>query len=219
MVAAARFLPDHLVGGITMIAQALLTGIEEVRRNWGWFLALGIALIVLGVLALGAVGLTTIAVVLMVGWLVLIGGVLEVVSAFWARQWSGFFLHLLVGFLYVVVGLLILSHPVGAAAGFTLVLAALFLTGGIFRIVAAAMLRYPNWGWSVLDGAVSLALGILIWTGWPSSALEVIGTFVGIILIFRGWAWVMFALAVRRLPSTAEEFRRSVTDERVPSPM
>jgi uncharacterized membrane protein HdeD (DUF308 family) len=201
-----------------MIARAVLTGVEEIRRNWGWFLVLGIALIVLGVLALGAVGLTTIAVVLVVGWLVLIGGAFEVAAAFWARQWSGFFLHLLVGFLYVVVGVLILGHPVAAAAGFTLVLAALFLTGGVFRIVAAAMLRYPNWGWSVLDGFVSLILGILIWSGWPSSALEVIGTFVGIILLFRGWAWVMFALAVRQLPNT-DEFRRTVSGEQISSPV
>jgi uncharacterized membrane protein HdeD (DUF308 family) len=200
-----------------MIAHAVLTGIEQVRRNWGWFLALGIALILLGAAALVAVGLTTLATVLFIGWLVLFGGIFEVVAAFWARQWSGFFLHLLTGFLYVVVGVLMLGHPVAAAAGLTLVLSALFLTGGVFRIVAAAMLRYPNWGWSVLDGIVSLILGVLIWAEWPSSALWVIGTFVGIILILRGWSWVMFALAVRKLPQFDDIVRQPASGERIPT--
>jgi len=202
-----------------MIAHALLTGIEEVRRNWGWFLALGIALIVLGVVALAAVGLTTIATVMFLGWLVLIGGVFEAVAAFWARQWSGFFLHLLVGVLYVVVGALMIGHPAAVAAGLTMLLAALFLTGGVFRIVAAVTLRYPNWGWAVLDGAVSLILGGMIWAELPSSAIWVIGTFVGIILLFRGWAWVMFALAVRRLPGVGEILRQPASGERISSPV
>jgi uncharacterized membrane protein HdeD (DUF308 family) len=202
-----------------MIAKAVLSGIEDIRRNWGWFLALGIALILLGVFALIAAEITTLASVLLFGWLVLFGGVFEVVAAFWARQWSGFFLHLLVGVLYVVVGLLLIAHPVAAAAGLTLLLVALFLTGGAFRILAAAALRYPNWGWSVLDGVIALILGAMIWKEWPESSLLVIGTFVGIILVFRGWAWVMFALAVRRLPRIGEEFRRSASGEPISSPV
>jgi uncharacterized membrane protein HdeD (DUF308 family) len=201
-----------------MIAHALWTGIEEVRRNWGWFLALGIALIVLGVFAVVAAEIATLASVLLFGWLILIGGMLEVVTAFWARQWSGFFLHLLAGVLYMVIGLLIVGHPVAAAAGLTLVLTALFLTGGVFRIAAAAMLRYPNWGWSVLDGVVTLVLGVLIWANWPESSLLLIGTFVGIALIFRGWAWVMFALAVRQLAQLGDAVRQAAGD-RVSTPV
>jgi uncharacterized membrane protein HdeD (DUF308 family) len=202
-----------------MIAQALLTGVEEIRRNWGWFLALGIALVLLGVFALVAAEIATLASVLLFGWLVLVGGVFEVVAAFWARQWSGFILHLLVGFLYVVVGVLMIGHPVAVAAGLTLLLVALFLTGGVFRIVAATMLRYPNWGWSVLDGAISLILAVLIWANWPESSLLVIGTFVGIALVFRGWAWVMFAVAARRLPQVEQVLRPPASGERIPSPV
>lgn len=188
-----------------MTAHPLLTGLDEVRRNWGWFLVLGIALIVLGAVALGAVGLVTLASVLLVGWLLVISGVVEAATAFWARQWSGFFLNLLEGVLYFVVGMLVLRHPAASAAGLTLLLAALFLTTGLFRTAAAVALRYPNWGWCVLDGTVSVLLGVLIWADWPSSADWVIGTFVGIDLIFRGWSWVMFGLAVHRLPHAAHE--------------
>ncbi|MBO0698237.1 MAG: HdeD family acid-resistance protein, partial [Zavarzinella sp.] len=191
-----------------MIAHSLWTGIEEVRRNWGWFLVLGIALIVLGTFSLIAAEIATLASVILFGWMILIGGVLEAISAFWARMWSGFFLDLFAGILYAVVGFLILAHPVAAAVGLTLVLAVLFLVGGIFRIGAALMLRYPNWGWSVLDGVVSLILGVMIAAKWPDSSLLVIGTFVGIVLLFRGWAWVMFALAVRRLAHLGDAFRQ-----------
>ena len=157
---------------------------KQVRRNWGWFLALGIALILLGVTALVAVGLTTLATVLFIGWLVLFGGVFEVGRGLlgpaveWVLSASAHRRSLCRRWRAHV------GHPVAAAAGLTLVLSALFLTGGVFRIVAAAMLRYPNWGWSVLDGIVSLILGVMIWAEWPSSALWVIGTFVGIILFF-----------------------------------
>jgi uncharacterized membrane protein HdeD (DUF308 family) len=158
---------------------------------------LGIALIVLGSVAVGAAWLTTLASVLLFGWLLVFSGVMEAVAAFWAGQWSGFFLHLLSGVLNVVVGVLILAHPGAVAVGLTLLLAVFFLVAGLFRIIAAVALRFPNWGWAVLGGGITALLGVLIWAQWPSSALWVIGTFVGIDLLFRGWAWVMFGLAAR----------------------
>jgi len=195
-----------------MIAHSLWTGIENVRRNWGWFLVLGIALILLGAFAIVAAEIAALASVLLFGWMILIGGVFETITAFWARQWSGFFLDLFAGVLYAVIGLLILAHPVAAAAGLTLVLAALFLTSGAFRIGAALMMRYPNWGWSILDGVVSLILGVMIWGEWPQSSLLVIGTFVGIVLLLRGWAWVMFALGVKQLATLGDAVRPPVGD-------
>lgn len=201
-----------------MIMRAMIAEVEEVRRNWVWFLILGIALIVVGTAAIVAAEITALATALVFGWIVLIGGILEAVAAFWARAWSGFFLHLLVGFLYAVIGLLILGNPVAAAVGLTMLLAALFLTSGIFRLVSAVAMRFPNWGWAVLDGLVSLALGVLIWAKWPGDSLLIIGTFVGIALLFRGWAWVMFALAVHRLPADGDWSRQPAGD-RVSTPV
>jgi uncharacterized membrane protein HdeD (DUF308 family) len=123
---------------------------------------------------------------------------METVAAFWAGQWSGLFLHLLSGVLNVVVGVLILAHPGAVAVGLTLLLAVFFLVAGLFRIIAAVALRFPNWGWAFFGGGITALLGAMIWAQWPSSALWVIGTFVGIDLLFRGWAWVMFALAARQ---------------------
>jgi uncharacterized membrane protein HdeD (DUF308 family) len=177
--------------------------LDEARRHWGRFLVLGIALIVLGSVALGAAWLTTLASVLLFGWLLIFSGVMETVAAFWAGQWSGFFLHLLSGVLNVVVGVLILAHPGAVAVGLTLLLAVFFLVAGLFRIIAAFALRFPNWGWALLGGVITTILGAMIWAEWPSSALWVIGTFVGIELLFRRWGWVMFALAARQGPRPA----------------
>lgn len=179
----------------------LLAGLDEVRRHWGWFLVLGIGLTLLGMVAVGAAVATTKVWVLLFGWLLLFGGIFEAVFAFRAQHWNGFILQLLVGIMNAVIGGLILWHPLASAAGLTLLLSALLITEGVFRAIAAASQRYPNWGWCVLDGIICVVLGVMIWSEWPSSSLWVIGMFVGITLIVRGWSWVMFALAARQLPA------------------
>ena len=187
-------------GDEEVIINTLLTGWEEIRQKWGWFLFLGIALIVLGSVALGVPRLTTLTSVLLFGWLIILGGVFEAVAAFAARKWIGFFLHLLSGILSIVVGALMVTHLNAAAGALTLLLAAFFLISGLFRIVAAVMVQFPGWGWAVFGGIVSTFLGILIWVEWPSSALWVIGIFVAIDLLCRGLVWMMFALAARQIP-------------------
>ena len=177
---------------------------EELRPKWGWFLVLGFALLALGTVALAVPWLTTLTSVLLYGWLLVFGGVFEVVAAFWTKQWRGIFLHLLGGILSAVVGALIVAHPDAGALGLTLLLATLFLVGGLFRVGAAVALRFPNWGWSAAGGIVTAGLGVFVWSSWPISALWVIGTFVAIELICRGWAWTMFAFAARQISKPAE---------------
>ena len=182
------------------LAGLFAAGLHEVRRNWVWFLILGIALILLGMVALSAAFVATIATVLVLGWILIIDGVFQAVMAFWSRRWSGFFLHLLAGVLTLIVGFLMLSKPVAAGLALTLLLAAFFFVNGFFRIVASLAMQFPSWGWLLLSGVVDVVLGALIWSEWPQSGLWVIGLFVGIDLLFHGWSDVVFALAVRRLP-------------------
>ena len=177
--------------------------LHELRRNWGWFLALGIALIVLGVCAIGSAFVATLATVMTFGVLALFGGGVEIVSAFSARRWSGFFLHLLAGVLYIIIGFLMVTRPLAAAAGLTLMLAALFFVGGIFRIVAALSHRFHGWGWVLFNGIITLILGVMIWQDWPEPAFWVIGMFLGIDLVFAGVSWVMLGLSVRNIPAPA----------------
>jgi uncharacterized membrane protein HdeD (DUF308 family) len=175
-------------------------GLHELRRNWGWFLILGIALILLGLVALSAAFVATIATVLVLGWILVIDGAFQAAMAFWSRRWSGFFLHVLAAVMTLIVGFLMLSKPVAAGLALTLLLAAYFLVSGFFRIVASLMMQFPSWGWVLLSGVVNVVLGALIWSEWPESGLWVIGLFVGIDLLFHGWSYVVFALAVRRVP-------------------
>jgi uncharacterized membrane protein HdeD (DUF308 family) len=176
-------------------------GLHELRRNWGWFLALGVIMVVVGTAALVYSVVATITAVILFGWLLLIDGILQGVMAFWTRQWSGFFLHVLAGVLSVIVGLILVTNPAEGAVTLTLLLAVFFMVGGLFRIITPLVMQFPTWGWSVLVGVIDVVLGLLIWNRWPWDGLWVIGTFVGIGLIFRGWSHVMFGLAVRSLPN------------------
>ena len=118
----------------------------DLSRIWVWFLVLGVALIVLGVLALGASVFVTLVTVLIFGWFLLIGGVMQVIQALAAIRWHGSLLYLLVGILDAIIGLVIVTHPALAVEALTLFLAALFLARGLFRIPAALVMPLPNRG-------------------------------------------------------------------------
>jgi uncharacterized membrane protein HdeD (DUF308 family) len=160
---------------------------------------MGVALMILGAVAVGASFITTLATVLVFGILVLLGGLFQLVTAFWGRSWRGFFLHLLAGVLYLVVGVFMIDNPV-EKVGLTLLVAAGLLVGGIFRTVLSLVERFDGWGWALLNGVVSLLLGAAIWRQWPLSGLEIIGLFIGIEMLFSGLSWVMLGLAVRSSP-------------------
>jgi uncharacterized membrane protein HdeD (DUF308 family) len=175
-------------------------GLQELKRKWGWFVGVGGLLVVLGTLAAGSALLTTMATVIFIGSLMLVAGLAQVISAFSVKGWGGFFIDLLSGVLYAVTGFLVMMHPAAASVTLTLLIALMLIFGGIFRIVLAAMVRFPNWGWMLLHGLVTLALGISIWNKWPADSLWVIGLFVGIDMIFNGWSLVMLGFAARNLP-------------------
>jgi uncharacterized membrane protein HdeD (DUF308 family) len=174
--------------------------LSALRGNWVWFLILGISLVVLGTVAIGSAVFVTFATVIFFGALLMTGGIIEVLGSFWTRNWSGFFLHLLSGVLSIVIGLFFLRHTGEASLAMTLLLAAFLLAGGAFKIVGALTYRFASWGWVVLSGVIDVLLGGMIWAEWPLSGLWVIGLFVGINLILRGWNWVILALGLRALP-------------------
>jgi uncharacterized membrane protein HdeD (DUF308 family) len=177
--------------------------LDALRGNWFWFVILGVALVVLGLVALSSVVIASLAAAVAIGMLLLLGGAAESVGAFWCRAWSGFFLHMLSGVLSIVVGLLFLRAPADALAALTLLVACFLMVGGIFKIIAALVYRFAAWGWSLASGIIDVILGVLIWQEWPASALWVIGLFVGINLVFRGINWIVLGLALRSPPRPA----------------
>ena len=173
------------------------TPAETVRENWGWFLVLGVAQLLVGALALVMTAFTTLVAVLLLGGLALAAAAVEVVSVFWSRTWQEGLAHLLVGLLYGVFGVMLLANPELAASTLTLVLAVLLLVNGVVRFILAVTGRYRGWGWAAAGGVMSALLGGLIWADWPDNSLWVIGLFIGIDLVVMGAYWVALALAVR----------------------
>jgi len=174
--------------------------LEALRGNWLWFVVLGVALVVLGTVALGSVAVASLATAVVIGALIFAAGLAETVGAFWCRGWTGFFFHLLSGVLSIVIGVLFLRAPVNALLGLTLLVACFLLIGGIFKVVAAVSYRFAAWGWPLISGIVDVVLGVLIWQEWPESAFWVVGLFVGISLIFRGFNRVGLGLSLRSIP-------------------
>jgi uncharacterized membrane protein HdeD (DUF308 family) len=187
-----------------MSAVILFHGVENLRRHWGWLLAVGILMLALGTIAMIIMPAATIGTVLVLGWLLVFSGIVETIYAFRVRRWGGLFLHLIGGVLGVLIGLLIVTHPVAGALAWTLLFASFLTVIGIFRLVAAVSLKFPNWGWAVFDSLITVALGILVWAEWPTSSMWFLGLAVGVSLILRGWSYVMFALAIRSLPGSTE---------------
>jgi uncharacterized membrane protein HdeD (DUF308 family) len=182
-----------------MSSDLLVFNLEHMRRRWAWLLALGILMVLLGAVAFVLTPAATIGTVLVLGWLLVVSGVIEAIHAFRVRRWGGMFLHLIGGVLGILIGLLVVTHPVVGALAWTLLFASFFTVIGLFRLITAAYLRFPNWGWAVFDGIISLALGILLWAEWPWSGLWFLGLAVGISLVLRGWSYIMLALSVHSL--------------------
>ena len=188
------------------IAQDVTNSVREHQKAWGWYLALGIILILTGIYAIYAGEAATLAAVIVLGAVLTVAGIAQVIGAFMARGAGHVILTLLVGILDIIVGLLLLQHPGIGALSITLLLAALFVFGGIYRIVMALWLQFPQYGWVALSGALSFIVGVLLWFQWPTSAAWLIGFLVGINLIFAGAMWCGLALMLRnmKLPSTTQ---------------
>src|SRR5262249_9953456 len=182
-----------------MTPLVLSTGIEEVRKHSTWFLVLGIALVIIGIIAIGSAVAMTIVSVMFLGWLLILAGLFEVIHGFRHRPWSGFFINLLGGVLSAVAGVVMVANPALAAVSLTLLIAMMLIVAGLFRLFIAFSTPLHHRGWLILNGAISIILGVMIWDSWPASGLWVIGLFVGIDMIFDGWTEIILALGARRL--------------------
>ena len=170
-----------------------------ISENRTLFIIFGILLIVLGTLGILFPFLTTIATKIFLGWLFLIGGVVQIAHAFSARGWSEFFLDLLMGILFLIGGGWLAFFPLTGVITLTIFLAAMFVVQGVIEIAMALRMRsHKGWFWMLLAGIVALAVGFLILAQLPSSATWAIGLLVGINLIMTGWAYLLLPMMVSR---------------------
>jgi uncharacterized membrane protein HdeD (DUF308 family) len=172
--------------------------LPDARKYWKWFLAIGVLLIALGILAVGYAKWATEFTVILLGCLLLGAGILQIINGAYAAKWTGFSLSLLLGLLYIIAGALCIFKPLQSASTISLLIAALLLIGGAFRLVSALRFRFDNWGWVVFNGLTAILLGLLILAEWPASGIWVIGLFIGIDLLLIGCYWVVLSLTARK---------------------
>ncbi|KTD18944.1 HdeD family acid-resistance protein [Legionella jordanis] len=181
------------------MASILLEERRELRRNWGWLLALGIVFVFLGCIGLGMLVSLTLASMLFLGVLLLIGGFSQIIDAFKSKQWKAVAWHAFIAILYLIAGGLVLYDPFFASAIITALLASVLIIIGISRFFMAIMLKgAAGWGWLLFAGIIAFILGIMILMQWPVSGLWIIGLFIAIELLVSGWTYIFLALATRR---------------------
>lgn len=170
---------------------------ETISEYRTWFIVLGVAMILLGIVALFFPLLTTIAVKVFLGWLILISGVVQAVHAFSTQKWGAFLYNLLIGVLYVLVGAWLAFLPLTGVLTLTFVLAFLFVLQGVLEIGVALRIRpHEGWGWMMAAGVIAVLAGIMLILKLPSSAAWALGLMAGITMISAGWAYLSLALQV-----------------------
>ncbi|MFZ0285238.1 MAG: HdeD family acid-resistance protein [Terriglobales bacterium] len=182
------------------------TPVEVVRHASSMSIVWGILLIVFGMLAVGSPYVAAVAVNIVIAWLIVLAGVVHITLAFSAHGAGSTIWKLLVGVAYLFFGAYVILHPVLAVASLTLILASLFLIEGVLDIILFFKMR-PMHGatWVLIDGIVTLLLGLMIYRQWPSSSLWAIGILVGVSMIISGVTRVMMSLAVRKATGVVTE--------------
>jgi uncharacterized membrane protein HdeD (DUF308 family) len=174
--------------------------VETGERCSGKFLLFGITMVVLGAIAFAVSFATTIGTVMLLGGIMVAAGVTETIHLLRAKTRTNVPLNIISALLYLTAGCILLYNPLAGALGLTLVISAFLIGAGIIRMVHGfASTNQPHWGWFIFGGLVDLALGALIMSGWPTSALWVIGMFVGIEMMLYGFTTLGLASAIRQV--------------------
>lgn len=172
---------------------------SPIKNGSGWAIALGIVMILLGVIAIAAPIFTSLTAELMLGWLFVIGAVVQAFYAFQSdRNNLPIWIKLLLSILYLAVGVLLLLNPLAGIVSLTLVVGIFFFVEGVFRVALAFRSKSnPRWGWSLVNGILMIILGILIWSQWPFNASWILGMLVGLGLLFNGFGMLILGTAAQ----------------------
>jgi uncharacterized membrane protein HdeD (DUF308 family) len=171
-----------------------------VKKSVGWSIGLSVLMIAVGILAIASPMAAGTAVSVVVAWLLVFNGCVHLVFAWYTRSTGGLLWELLVGILYILIGGYLLVNPATALASLTLALAIYLFIEAILEFVLGFTLRpLPGSGWLLFDGIITLILAVMIWRTWPSSSTWVVGTLVGISILFSGVSRLMLSLGARSL--------------------
>lgn len=171
------------------------------KKPVGGSFLIGALLIVLGILAIALPTVSTLFVETWAAVILISAGAAKLVYAFQTRDQGGFIWKLLLSVLYVVTGVMLFLSPLTGILTLTLLLGSFLLTEGVFELILAFRLRpQANWGWVLFNGIITLFLGAMIWFQWPSNAPWLIGTLVGVSVLFTGLSRLMLSFSSHSTP-------------------
>jgi uncharacterized membrane protein HdeD (DUF308 family) len=173
---------------------------SEAKRFAGWSIAVNLFVVFAGVLAIALPVAAGLAVNIVVAWLLLFCGAAHLVFGWHLRHIGGALWQFLIGIVYIAIGVYLLAHPIAGLASLTLALAIYLIAEGVLELGLSFALRpRRGWNWLLLDGIVTLVLAAIIWRTWPASSEWIIGTLVGISMIFSGTTRLMLSVAARNV--------------------
>jgi uncharacterized membrane protein HdeD (DUF308 family) len=178
---------------------SLADTLVELRARWGWFVALGVIMLVLGTLAMAHVFIATLASVVFIGTLMVLAGLGQLAHAWRIKRMQGFLFWSISGLFYLAAGLFAVFQPVQGATLLTLLFGALLIAVGALR----TWLWFNNrgqrgWGWLGVSGVLTLLVGILIAANWPGNSVWILGLMLAIDLLFQGWSSLLLGLVLRQ---------------------
>lgn len=174
-----------------------------VKKSVGWSITLSVLMIVAGILGILLPPVAGMVATVFFGWLLVFCGIAHLVFAWHTRAMGTLAWELLIGTVYILVGAYLLLNPLTGLVSLTLGLALYLFAEGILEFILGFRLRgMTGSGWLFFDGIVTLILAFLIWRTWPFSSGWVLGTLVGISMLFSGAARLMISLAARRVATS-----------------
>jgi uncharacterized membrane protein HdeD (DUF308 family) len=177
---------------------SLGVAVERLRGKWGAIVAFGALLMLMGLASLIFAFASTLAIVALNGVFFLVAGAAEIAVGMHAKSWGRFFLWVVGGLLYIGAGVLCILNPLLATTILTLVLGAGLIAAGAVRAVLAWELPSgPQRGMVFLAALITFGLGLIIVIHWPLSSAYVLGTLLGVDLLFHGAGWVSFGIGLR----------------------
>jgi uncharacterized membrane protein HdeD (DUF308 family) len=177
-----------------------ISPIADVHRATTWSIVLSVLIMIAGLIAIALPMIAGIAFTVIVGWLLIFAGAMHLAFAWGAGRPTMVVWQVLLGLAYAFIGLYVLVNPVAGLAGLTFAIAVYLFVEGILEFVLSFQLRpAAGSGWLLFDGIITLILGVMIWSSWPSSAAWAVGVLIGVSMFFGGLTRLMLSLAARRV--------------------
>ncbi|WP_347989569.1 DUF308 domain-containing protein [Methylomonas sp. AM2-LC] len=165
------------------------------QQHWKWLFVEGVFLIIMGSAAIIVPNVFTLGIILFLGWLLIISGILQMVRVFTTSHLPGARLWIFSAIIQIIIGYFFVTDPLDGRMTLAVLLGLYFAMDGMAKIYLALMFRpLASWGWLIFSGIASLLMLIIVWAGWPGTALWVPGLLLGINLIFTGWSLLSISL-------------------------